>query len=164
MGKRKPRDKKRRTSGRQPTKPVIIPWRRRVGSLLDTLLAWARSRYEPAIQAHLKSVFGDPPAAERIGLDFDFILAALRLDFVSQASLGNVLRVMVWPTRLGRRSFDFAYRIVNVADGREVLRATSVQVTYDYDDRRSCPVPSAMADGLRRELERCAPLLAEEPG
>jgi acyl-CoA thioester hydrolase len=103
-------------------------------------------------------------AARPLGLDFDFILASLQLDFVSQATLGDVLRVMVWPTRLGRRSFDLAYRIVRLADGSEVLRATSVQVTYDYDERCSCPVPPAMAEGLRREIERCAPLQAPEPG
>jgi hypothetical protein len=70
MGRRRGK-RKRRGGGTdgpataQAERQALVPWRQRVGSVLDTLAAWARQHYAAALDAHLARCFGDPPAPER---------------------------------------------------------------------------------------------------
>ena len=79
-----------------------------------------------------------------------FILANVKIDFRSEALVNEVLAIAVRADWIGTRSFAFAYEIREVASRRLVAEATSVQVCYDYDAKRSLPMP----DELRRGLER----------
>jgi hypothetical protein len=49
----------------QQERPALVPWRLRVGGILDSLAAWAEANYAPAIAAHRAERFGDPPGPER---------------------------------------------------------------------------------------------------
>ncbi len=79
-----------------------------------------------------------------------FILARVECDFRSEALMREVLELHVRCTRVGGKSFAFEYQIREQSAQRIVVEARSVQVCYDYDARRSVPVP----DALRRAIER----------
>ncbi len=78
-----------------------------------------------------------------------FILAHVSIDFRSEALVNEVLQLAVRCDWIGGKSFGFSYEIRDRATERLVVEATSVQVCYDYDAKRSIPVP----DSLRRQLE-----------
>ncbi len=78
-----------------------------------------------------------------------FILAHVTVDFRAEALVDEVLAIGIRCEWIGHRSFAFTYEIRERASGRLVVEATSIQVCYDYDAKRSLPMP----DELRRQLE-----------
>jgi acyl-CoA thioester hydrolase len=78
-----------------------------------------------------------------------FILASVTIDFRSEALMDEALEIGIRCEWIGNRSFAFAYEIRERATRRLVVEATSVQVCYDYEEKRSIPVPA----GLRGQLE-----------
>ena len=79
-----------------------------------------------------------------------FILAHVSIDFRSPVRVGEVVRVHLRTTWVGRSSFGMQYELRERDSGRLVAEATTTQVTYDYTQHRPIPVP----DGLRRSLEQ----------
>ncbi len=73
--------------------------------------------------------------------DFNFILARVEIDFRSPIHLGEEVYVGVRLTRVGRRSFHFAYELREGATGRLLAEATSVQVMYDYEKKTPIDIP-----------------------
>ena len=78
-----------------------------------------------------------------------FILAGVRIDFRSEALVSEVMEVGIRCDWIGTKSFGFGYEIREKQSGRLVVEATSVQVCYDYEVKRSIPMPL----DLRRTLE-----------
>ena len=75
------------------------------------------------------------------------VLAHLRMDYRHQIVLGQTVEVELWPTRTGRSSFDFEYRVL--ADGQTCAEAHSVQVCIDAGTMN----PKALDDSVRGVLE-----------
>ena len=69
-----------------------------------------------------------------------FILARTEIDFRSEAHDGDELEVRVSLEGFGRTSARYGYEIVDVATGRLVAEAKTVQVWYDYDAGRPAPL------------------------
>jgi acyl-CoA thioester hydrolase len=67
------------------------------------------------------------------------ILARCEIDFRDQVSVGEVVEVTMWPTRVGNKSFDLAYEL-KVGD-RLVAEAKTVLVAFDYERGESVPLP-----------------------
>ncbi|MEA3200226.1 MAG: acyl-CoA thioester hydrolase [Thermoplasmata archaeon] len=80
--------------------------------------------------------------------DLDIILARTSCDFRAQATMGDRLRVMMWPGKLGTTSFTLRYEI-RKEDGTLVAEGESVQVCFDYAKNAKKPIP----DVIRRSLE-----------
>jgi acyl-CoA thioester hydrolase len=78
-----------------------------------------------------------------------FILAHVTCDFRSEALVSEVLEVGIRCEWAGTKSFAFGYRIRERDSRRLVVEATTIQVCYDYESKRSI----AMPDDLRRRLE-----------
>ena len=78
-----------------------------------------------------------------------FILAGVKIDFRSEALVNEVLEIALRCEWIGTRSFAFTYEIREATSRRLVAEASTVQVCYDYDAKRSQPVP----DELRKALE-----------
>jgi acyl-CoA thioester hydrolase len=78
-----------------------------------------------------------------------FILANVTIDFRSEALVDELLEIAVRCEWVGTRSFAFAYEIREAGSRRLVVEATTVQVCYDYQVKRSLPMPFE----LRRQLE-----------
>ena len=78
-----------------------------------------------------------------------FILAHVTIDFRSETLVNEMLRIGIRCDWAGEKSFAFAYEIRELGSARLVVEASSVQVCYDYDAKRSIPMP----DDLRRSLQ-----------
>ena len=78
-----------------------------------------------------------------------FILANVVIDFRSEALVNELLEVATRCDWIGTRSFAFAYEVREKESRRLVVEATTVQVCYDYEAKRSIPMPVE----LRRKIE-----------
>ncbi len=85
--------------------------------------------------------------------EIDFILAHVEIDFESQATWGDQIQVAVWPSKIGNSSFTLSYEIQEKRSGRILARAKSVLVSYDYERRKSKPIPDEFRTLLQAGLE-----------
>ena len=100
-------------------------------------LEWARQKYWLAMRATD---------------DFwqiDFVVARAEIHYRSSAHMGEVLEVEIHVSRIGKSSFDFAYRVTGEG-GRLVAEAETTQVCYDWAARASKPI----SPERRAEIER----------
>ena len=72
--------------------------------------------------------------------DLTFILAEANVSYLRPAYFGDQLQVGVRVSEIGTKSFVMEYGIRN-QQGELVARGRTVQVWFDYDTRRSVPVP-----------------------
>jgi acyl-CoA thioester hydrolase len=72
--------------------------------------------------------------------DLLVILAKVRIDFRSRASLGEVLEIGARVSRIGTKSFDLDHE-VRGPDGRLVAVASTTLVTFDYRGDTTMPAP-----------------------
>lgn len=85
--------------------------------------------------------------------EIDFILAHVEIDFESQAVWGDQIQVAVWPSKIGNSSFTLSYEVQEKQSGRVFARARSVLVSYDYENKKSKPIPSHFRKLLEAALE-----------
>jgi acyl-CoA thioester hydrolase len=93
------------------------------------------------------------------GYDFStigIILASATCGFRSRAYLGEMVTVWIRVCHMGSRSFQFDYRLeacdlegshVRVPP-REIARAHTVQVCYDYTRQQSIPMPQEWREAI----------------
>lgn len=74
--------------------------------------------------------------------DLTFILAEANVTYLRPSFLGQRLQVGVRVSEIGTKSFAMEYGVRN-EQGEAVARGRTVQVWFDYDMRRSVPVPDA---------------------
>lgn len=78
-----------------------------------------------------------------------FILAHTTIDFRSPAYVHEVLDVGIRVSRLGTKSFECAYRIVEQESRRLVCEGRSVQVIFDYANNASYALPDELRAAFR---------------
>lgn len=116
-----------------------------------TYLETARNRY-------IAELTGKP-----LSLEFEFILARVEIDFRRPAELGDRVSVAITPTRIGRKSFDFAYALRRSGADRALLaEARSVQVAYDYRAGRSTELGGRLLEALRDAISAASTRPAPE--
>jgi acyl-CoA thioester hydrolase len=79
--------------------------------------------------------------------DIPLIVARVAVDYRSPVGLEEAVEVGVGVTEIGRTSFTLAYRVE--ASGRLAAEAETVQLLYDYGERRPVPINGA----VRAQLE-----------
>ncbi len=79
-----------------------------------------------------------------------FVLAHVCIDFRAEAHVGEVVRVLLRTSWVSRSSFAMEYELRERDSGVLLATAETVQVTYDYQAKRSIAVP----EWLRQELQR----------
>ena len=77
-----------------------------------------------------------------------FILARVEVDFRSEALMHETLELCIRCLYVGGKSFGFDYVIREAVSQRLVVRASSVQVFYDYASKQSIPCPPEMRERL----------------
>jgi len=82
------------------------------------------------------------------GADADFILADAHIAYRSPGMLGDPLTLEITTPEVRTKAWVWSYRVVDARDDRLVAEGTTTQVMYDYETRRTIPVP----DALRRAL------------
>lgn len=81
--------------------------------------------------------------------DFPFILAEATVSFLSEAMIGQALDIEILTGEVRNKSWTWNYVIRSMGDGRVVAHGTTVQVMFDYESKRTVPVP----DGIRQLLK-----------
>ena len=92
-----------------------------------------------------KQVFG----LEQI-TDVNIILGHIRCDFLKPIRLLDTIFLRLWVSKIGRKSYDFRYDIVQREDTRIIYaKGSSVQIFYDYGKACSVEIP----DQIRSRLQ-----------
>jgi len=86
--------------------------------------------------------------------DLPMVVARVEMDYLKPVRLGEKLWVELWVSRMGRSSFDFSYRLLNM-QGTPVGRARTVMVHVDPEGR-PLPLPRDMVARLEPYLEEDA--------
>jgi acyl-CoA thioester hydrolase len=86
-----------------------------------------------------------------------FILAMLKIDYLSQVMFSDTVEVGSRVDWIGRTSIGMSHLLIN-QEARELARSEAVLVAFDYDVEKPMPVSDAwratMAAHERRPLER----------
>ncbi len=81
--------------------------------------------------------------------DFPFVIAHAACDYLRPARLSDPLRLALWVSEMGDKSFTLHYRLIHREDPSVLFaRGKTVQVGYDYRNNRSMPI----SDDLRVKL------------
>jgi acyl-CoA thioester hydrolase len=80
--------------------------------------------------------------------DLLVILAKVRIDFRSRASLGELLEIGARVSRIGTKSFDVDHE-VRGPDARLVAVASTTLVTFDYRGDTTMPVPDLWRERIQ---------------
>lgn len=78
---------------------------------------------------------------------WDWILGELRIRFMKEGYLSDKLKVLMWCSRIGGKSWDFSYIMVNESEETVVIAQTS-HVAYNYSKLESIAIP----DDIRKDL------------
>ena len=114
-------------------------------AVVSTYLELARVRY-------LMDVLGVDPVGR-----MPLILAMIKIDYLSPIFFGDDVQVSSRVDWLGTSSIAMSH-LMQAGQDRQLARASSVLVTYDYDQARPMPVPDDWRTALNayegRSLER----------
>jgi acyl-CoA thioester hydrolase len=72
-----------------------------------------------------------------------FIMADVAIEYKAEAFYGDVLHVEVGTNDLSKYGFDMVYQVKNQA-GKEVARAKTGMLTFDYNTRKLRPLPAEL--------------------
>jgi acyl-CoA thioester hydrolase len=75
-------------------------------------------------------------------LEIGIILADAQITFKRPALFGQDVRVGVRTVRLGNKSMDQEYELIDHADNAVLAAGRSVLVTYNYRDEKTIPIPA----------------------
>lgn len=82
--------------------------------------------------------------------ELGMIVAEIQISYRAPIHFGLPVRVGVRVNRLGNKSMLMEYRLENAQDGSLFATATSVQVAYDYREKRSITVPEKWRTKISR--------------
>ena len=80
--------------------------------------------------------------------DFPFILAEATVQYRSEAMIGDPLEIEITTTEVRTKAWVWSYTIRDARDGRVVAEGRTVQVAYDYDRKKTVPIPPEIAAKL----------------
>ena len=83
-------------------------------------------------------------------MEIGIILADAHITFKAPLNFGTEVKVGMRVSRLGNKSMDSEYVVVNAENGEEYARGTSVLVAYDYRTRNTIPIPQEWREKIGR--------------
>ncbi len=88
-----------------------------------------------------------------------FVIAHINLDLLSPLKVGEKLRIGLRTSWMSRSSFQMDYELTETISGREVARAHTIKVAFDWKTERAMPIP----EWLRNKLEEIEGPLPGKP-
>lgn len=85
-------------------------------------------------------------------MQIDFILAESAARYFVPVRYQHKIVAEIAPTRVGKTSWELVYRFVDRPTGTVLMRARSVQVSYDYQTRQKKPLPDRVRSRFLRDL------------
>lgn len=83
-------------------------------------------------------------------LPFNFILASITCDYLSQAYASQSLKLSTVVQKVGTKSFTLLHTLQDKDTGADIASCTSVSVCFNYEEQTSIAIP----DYIREELEK----------
>jgi acyl-CoA thioester hydrolase len=80
--------------------------------------------------------------------DFGFVVAEATVKYLSQARIGDPLEIEIVTDEVRNKAWVWRDRITNPRDERVVAEGTTVQVMFDYETRKSVPIPDPLKSKL----------------
>jgi acyl-CoA thioester hydrolase len=78
------------------------------------------------------------------------IMAHVSCDYLKPIKLFTNIMVQMWVQKIGNKSFDLGYSVVDTSDKNIIYaRGESVQVYYNYNENKPMKIP----ENLRQELQ-----------
>ena len=94
-----------------------------------------------------------------------FILAMLKIDYLSQVMFRDTVEVGSRVDWIGRTSFSMSHLLTATPQGRLVAEADTILVAYDYETEKPMPVPDAWREAFAtwegRDLVRPATTVSQ---
>jgi acyl-CoA thioester hydrolase len=83
------------------------------------------------------------------------ILARAEIDFIMPVHFLDEITIWTRCSRIGNKSFDLHYRMINLKEGKEILMSdcVTVMVAFDYNTKQSVPVPAEWREAIRKYEE-----------
>ena len=72
--------------------------------------------------------------------DFDFIIARVEMDFKAPILLRSLVKIEMIVSRIGNSSWEFEYILSDKNTNEIYALAKTVQVAYDYENKKSKPL------------------------
>jgi len=79
------------------------------------------------------------------------IMRDIAVQYTSEAFYGEAISIEVAVAAIAARSFDLVYRMCRVRDRREIARATTCMVFFDYKAKKSITVPPEFIHKIKTE-------------
>lgn len=81
--------------------------------------------------------------------DYFFILANIKCNYISPIEIKHLIDVIIYVGNVGNKSFTFKYKIVKRNDHSAIFaEGESTQVCYDYEQKRTIPIPEKVKNIL----------------
>lgn len=81
-----------------------------------------------------------------------FVLRRIEIDYLFPMFLGETAVVEIWIEGVGKTSFVFGYRILGKNNGREIVKAKSVQIWYDLKADKKLEIPQEVREVFLKDL------------
>lgn len=104
--------------------------------------------FENARTEHLYSLVGDWKRS-----NLSLILARAEIDFKSPAAYRDEIRVDIRVASIGESSWVYEYLIVNSKEDRILAKGKTVQVAYDYGQKKSIAIPEEFRGKLLADMK-----------
>ena len=78
------------------------------------------------------------------------IMVDLSIRFKAQARYGHTIRIELAVQEWSTCGFTLVYRLSNSATGKEIARATTGMMSYDFEAQRLAEVPEGLRDTIAR--------------
>jgi acyl-CoA thioester hydrolase len=91
-------------------------------------------------KAWLEGVRGDE--------EFPFVVAEARIRYVSEGMIGDPLDIEIKTSEVRNKAWVWTYVIRDTRDDRVIAEGNTVQVMFDYAERRSIPIPRSIREAL----------------
>jgi acyl-CoA thioester hydrolase len=86
---------------------------------------------------------------KRTALDggWDWILGEIKIKFRKEGYLSDILNILMWCSRIGSKSWDFSYAIIN-GKNEIIAIAQTTQIAFNYSENTSMLIPNEIKEDL----------------
>ena len=71
------------------------------------------------------------------------ILGKIEIDYLEPILLNDAIKVRVWCSKIGNKSFELSYLLLKISEGeeKEMAKAKSIMVCFNYIENKSILMP-----------------------
>lgn len=80
---------------------------------------------------------------------FFFIIARIEIDYINPIHAKNEIQGNMWVSKIGNKSWEFSYTLINLENEQIFAKAKSIQVSYDFANDNTTPITDNLRDQLK---------------